>query len=166
MNLAIVIMLILITIKLKLNRNMVGMMDITAQINEFLKKDFKQVKSHVEKIDHHFARVRHSLDEGDLRPGGTVSGPVMFAVADLALYVAILGEIGLVPLAVTTNLSINFLNKPSAEKDLIGECRLIKVGKGLIMGDVFIYSEGQEQPVAHATGTYAIPPKRPTPTTV
>ena len=135
-------------------------MDITAQINSFLKKDFPQVTSIVEDIGPQSARVRHQLGEGDLRPGGTVSGPVMFAVADLALYVAILGEIGLVPLAVTTNLNINFLNKPSADKDLIGECRLIKVGKALIIGDVFIYSEGQEQPVAHATGTYAIPPKR------
>ena len=135
-------------------------MDITAQINNFLKKDFPQVTSIVEEIGPQSARVRHHLGEGDLRPGGTVSGPVMFAVADLALYVAILGEIGLVPLAVTTNLNINFLNKPSADKDLIGECRLIKVGKALIIGDVFIYSEGQEQPVAHATGTYAIPPKR------
>ena len=135
-------------------------MDITAQINSFLKKDFPQVTSIVEEIGPQSARVRHQLGEGDLRPGGTVSGPVMFAVADLALYVAILGEIGLVPLAVTTNLNINFLNKPSADKDLIGECRLIKVGKALIIGDVFIYSEGQEQPVAHATGTYAIPPKR------
>ncbi len=136
-------------------------MDITEQINGFLKKDFPQVTSIVEDIGPQSARVRHQLGEGDLRPGGTVSGPVMFAVADLALYVAILGEIGLVPLAVTTNLNINFLNKPSADKDLIGECRLIKVGKALIIGDVFIYSEGQEQPVAHATGTYAIPPKRP-----
>lgn len=135
-------------------------MDITTQINSFLKKDFPQVTSIVEEIGPQSARVRHQLGEGDLRPGGTVSGPVMFAVADLALYVAILGEIGLVPLAVTTNLNINFLNKPSADKDLIGECRLIKVGKALIIGDVFIYSEGQEQPVAHATGTYAIPPKR------
>lgn len=135
-------------------------MDITTQINNFLKKDFPQVTSIVEEIGPQSARVRHHLGEGDLRPGDTVSGPVMFAVADLALYVAILGEIGLVPLAVTTNLNINFLNKPSADKDLIGECRLIKVGKALIIGDVFIYSEGQEQPVAHATGTYAIPPKR------
>ena len=135
-------------------------MNITEQINEFLKKDFPQVTSHVEDIGHHSSLIRHKLGEGDLRPGGTVSGPVMFAVADLALYVAILGEIGLVPLAVTTNLNINFLNKPSADKDLIGECRLIKVGKALIIGDVFIYSDGQEQPVAHATGTYAIPPKR------
>ncbi len=135
---------------------------IKDQINQFIQSDFKQVKkSSVEKIDTKYAMVRYKIDESDLRPGGTVSGPVMFAVADLALYVAILGEIGLVALAVTTNLNINFLNKPSANKDLIGECRLIKVGKGLIMGDVFIYSEGQEQPVAHATGTYAIPPKRP-----
>ncbi len=134
---------------------------IKDQINQFIQSDFKQVKkSNVEKIDDRYSMVRYKIDESDLRPGGTVSGPVMFAVADLALYVAIMGEIGVVALAVTTNLNINFLNKPSADKDLIGECRLIKVGKSLIIGDVFIYSEGQEQPVAHATGTYAIPPKR------
>lgn len=135
-------------------------MDITAEINQFLETDFPQVRSTVELVEHRYARVRHPLTKDDLRPGGTVSGPTMFAVADLALYVAILGEIGLVPLAVTTNLNINFLYKPAANKDLIVECRLIKVGKGLIMGDVFIYSEGLEQPVAHATGTYSIPPKR------
>ncbi len=136
-------------------------MDITAQINQFLKDDFPQVRSTVEKIGERSSLIRHVVCEGDLRPGGTVSGPTLFAIADLALYVAILGEIGMQPLAVTTNLNMNFLNKPVANKDLMGECRLIKVGKGLIMGDVFIYSEGESQPVVHATGTYAIPPKRP-----
>jgi len=135
-------------------------MDITAQINQFLKDDFPQVRSQVEKIDTRYSLIRHQVIEADLRPGGTVSGPTLFAIADLALYVAILGEIGIKPLAVTTNLNMNFLNKPQANTDLMGECRLIKVGKSLIMGDVFIYSEGQSQPVVHATGTYSIPPKR------
>jgi uncharacterized protein (TIGR00369 family) len=135
-------------------------MDISVQINQFLKNDFPQVRSQVEAVAERYARIRHPVNEADLRPGGTVSGPTLFAIADLALYAAILGEIGMQPLAVTTNLNINFLNKPQPDKDLLGECRLIKVGKALIMGDVFIYSEGQEQPVAHATGTYSIPPKR------
>ncbi len=135
-------------------------MDISAQINQFLKNDFPQVRSQVEKVGERYSLIRHQVIEADLRPGGTVSGPTLFAIADLALYVAILGEIGMQPLAVTTNLNINFLNKPLPAKDLLGECRLIKVGKSLIMGDVFIYSEGQEQPVVHATGTYSIPPKR------
>ena len=94
----------------------------------------------------------------ELRPGGTVSGPVMMAVADFALYVAILGEIGLVPLAVTTNLSINFLRRPSPDSDVIGKCRLLKVGKSLVVGEVALYSEGDEDPAAHVVGTYSIPP--------
>ena len=96
----------------------------------------------------------------ELRPGGTVSGPTMMTLADFALYVAILGEIGLVGLAVTTNLNINFLRKPSGGTDIRGECKLIKVGKALIVGEVWIYSIDNEEPVAHVTGTYSIPPQR------
>ncbi len=104
------------------------------------------------------ATVRHRVGPGELRPGGTVSGPVLMTTADLALYAALLGEIGLVPLAVTTNLNINFMRKPSADRDIIGECRLMKVGRSLAVGEVWLYSEGVEEPVAHVTGTYAIPP--------
>jgi uncharacterized protein (TIGR00369 family) len=130
------------------------------QINDFLENHFPQCKTRATKIESRFASVFHKVDEGDLRPGGTVSGPVMFAVADAAMYIAILGEIGLVPLAVTTNININFLNKPAAHTNLTAQCRLIKVGKKLIIGDVFIYSVGQDDAVAHATGTYSIPPKK------
>jgi acyl-coenzyme A thioesterase PaaI-like protein len=80
------------------------------------------------------------------------------AVADVALYVAILGRIGLVPLTVTTSLTINFLRKPQADKDLLGVCHLLKVGKSLVVGEVQLYSEGSDVPVAHAVGTYSIPP--------
>jgi acyl-coenzyme A thioesterase PaaI-like protein len=79
------------------------------------------------------------------------------AVADVALYVAILGEIGIVPLAVTTSLSINFLRKPPADRAIIGVCNLMKVGKSLAVGAVSLYSEGSEAPVAHVVGTYSIP---------
>ena len=85
----------------------------------------------------------------------------MMELADCALYVAILAQIGIVPLAVTTNLSINFMRKPAADRDLIGTCTLLKVGKTLAVGEVTIYSEGLDAPVAHATGTYAIPPGQP-----
>ncbi len=91
-----------------------------------------------------------------LRYGGTISGPAMFALCDVALYVAILGEAGRVAHAVTTNVSINFLRKP-APADLIGEARLIKLGKRLAVGEVAIYSAGESEMVAHATGTYSIP---------
>ena len=89
-----------------------------------------------------------------------MSGPTLMGLADAALYVAILGEIGLVALAVTTNLNINFLRKPLADRALLAECRLIKLGKVLAVGEVTLYSEGQEEPVAHVTGTYSIPPRR------
>jgi acyl-coenzyme A thioesterase PaaI-like protein len=75
------------------------------------------------------------------------------------LYVAILAEIGLIPLAVTTSFNINFLRKPSADRAIVGKCKLLKVGKVLIVGEVFLYSEGLEEPVAHAVGTYSVPPK-------
>ncbi|MBV9288841.1 MAG: PaaI family thioesterase [Hyphomicrobiales bacterium] len=99
-------------------------------------------------------RLRHHPDH--LRPGGTISGPAMFALCDLALYVAILNEIGRVKLAVTTNVSINFLRKPEP-KDLIGKARLMKLGKRLAVGEVALYSPGLPDMVAHATGTYSIP---------
>jgi acyl-coenzyme A thioesterase PaaI-like protein len=107
----------------------------------------------VEAVGQGSATIRHKIGVAELRPGGTVSGPVMMTVADVALYVAILGEIGLVPLAVTTSLSINFLRKPSADRDILGICTLMKRGKSLAVGEVAIYSEGIAEPVAHAVGT-------------
>ena len=91
-----------------------------------------------------------------LRPGGTISGPTMFAVCDAALFVAILSEIGRVAQAVTTSASINFLRKP-APADLIGKATLIKLGARLAVGEVALYSAGESEMVAHATGTYSIP---------
>ncbi len=102
------------------------------------------------------ARVRLKYHPDHLRPGGTISGPSLFALADLALYVAILAQIGRVPLAVTTNLNINFLRKP-APGDVVGEARLMKLGKRLAVGEVALNSVGEPAMVAHATGTYSIP---------
>ncbi len=130
------------------------------QMAEFLKAEFPQTKCTVEQVGARGATVRHEIGFEELRPGGTVSGPVLMAVADVALYVAILGEIGLVPLAVTTSLNINFLRKPSPERDVIGKCSLLKMGKSLVVGEVSLYSEGSEDPVAHVVGTYSIPPTR------
>ena len=103
------------------------------------------------------ATVSHDIGPAELRPGGTVSGPVLMSVADVALYVAILGEIGIVPLTVTTSLTINFMRRPSATKKIVGVCKLLKVGRSLAVGEVHLYSEGMPEPVAHAVGTYSIP---------
>jgi uncharacterized protein (TIGR00369 family) len=103
-------------------------------------------------------RVRQAFRELHVRPGGTISGPTMMALADFAMYVAVLGAIGPVPLAVTINLNINFLRKP-AQRDLTGEARLLKLGKRLATGEVWIRSDGEEAPVAHVTSTYSIPPR-------
>ena len=132
-------------------------MPTQSEIAAFLVAEFPQNHCTVEAVGDAGATVRHRVGHDELRPGGTVSGPVMMTVADLALYVAILGEIGIVPLTVTTSLSINFLRKPSANADIIGVCKLIKLGKSLAVGEVNIYSEGHADPVAHAVGTYAIP---------
>jgi uncharacterized protein (TIGR00369 family) len=103
-------------------------------------------------------RVRQAYDEQFIRPGGTISGPTMMALADFSLYVMILAAVGPVPLAVTTNLNINFLRKP-AQTDLIAEARMLKLGKRLAVGEVTIFSDGQDEAVAHVTSTYSIPPR-------
>ena len=128
-----------------------------SEIAEFLAAEFPQSKFVVVEVGNSSATVTHAIGEAELRPGGTVSGPVLMAVADVALYVAILGEIGIVPLTVTTSLNINFLRKPAAGKSIIGVCKLIKLGKSLAVGEVSLYSEGSQALVAHAVGTYAIP---------
>jgi uncharacterized protein (TIGR00369 family) len=110
----------------------------------------------IERVDYGDIRVRRQFDDGHLRPGGTISGPTMMELADFAMYVAVFSAIGPQPLAVTTNLNINFLRKP-ARADLIAEARLMKVGKRLAVGEVAIYSEGVAEPVAHVTSTYSIP---------
>ena len=102
------------------------------------------------------ATLRLAYHPRHLRPGGTISGPTMFGLCDSALYAAILNELGPVAHAVTTNVSINFLRKP-APLDLIGKARLIKLGKRLAVGEVTLYSDGESEMVAHATGTYSIP---------
>lgn len=132
----------------------VGINEIVA----FLAKDFPQMPVDVLSVGDGSARVRHVVTEADLRPGGTISGPTMMGLADVTLYIAILGEIGIVPLAVTTNLNVSFLRKPEGGKNLIADCRLLKLGRTLAVGEVYIYSEGQEdKAVYHVVGTYAIP---------
>ena len=113
----------------------------------------------IERVDHGDVRVRWTFEEASLRPGGTVSGPTMMELADFAMYVAVFSAIGPQPLAVTTNLNINFLRKPT-RADLLADAHLMKVGKRLAVGEVTIYSEGTAEPVAHVTATYSIPQAR------
>ena len=112
----------------------------------------------VDEIGYGWARVRLPYDYNHVRPGGTISGPAMMALADYAMYVGLMGAIGPVALAVTTNLNINFLHKP-AERDLLCDARLIKLGKRLAVGDMSIHPEGDERMCAHVTATYSIPPR-------
>ncbi|MDE0589540.1 PaaI family thioesterase [Halocynthiibacter sp. C4] len=133
-----------------------------AELNGFLQEAFPQVASdfEVEEVSEETLRVRMKITEKNLRPGGTVSGPAMFSLADVAIYLAVLARIGPVALAVTTNANIDFMRKPVAGEDLLAEARILKLGKSLAVGDVLIQSEGMEAPVARASLTYAIPPKR------
>jgi uncharacterized protein (TIGR00369 family) len=127
------------------------------EISAFIAREFPQTRCMVLDVGNGGATVSHEVGPAELRPGGTVSGPVLMATADVALYVAILGEIGIVPLTVTTSLNINFLRKPTSSARIIGVCKLIKLGRTLAVGEVNLYSEGQDHVVAHAVGTYAIP---------
>ncbi|RYX96502.1 MAG: PaaI family thioesterase [Comamonadaceae bacterium] len=128
-----------------------------AEISAFLVETFPQNRCTVDEIGYGTAVMRQAITDAELRPGGTVAGPVLMFVADVGLYVAIFTAIGIVPLAVTTSLNINFLRKPSADAAIIGVCKLLKLGKSLAVGEVTLYSEGNPDPVAHATGTYSIP---------
>ena len=132
-------------------------MSTKAEISEFLTASFPQSKCIVDEVGPGTATIRHLIGEAELRPGNTVAGPVLMFVADVALYVAVFGKIGIVPLAVTTSLNVNFLRKPSADAAIIGVCKMLKFGKSLAVGEVTIYSEGNPEPVAHAVGTYSIP---------
>ena len=127
------------------------------EIEDFMRTEFPQAKCIVEAVGDQSATLRQAIGFDELRPGGTVSGAVLMTVADCALYVAILGEIGLASLTVTTSLTINFMRKPSSTKDIIAKCTLLKVGKSLVVGEVSLYSEGDEKAVAHVVGTYSIP---------
>lgn len=130
-------------------------------LTAFLARDFGQVAADftVERADAAGVTLRLRVAERHLRPGGTVSGPAMFGLADVAMYLAILSRIGPVALAVTVNCSIDFMRKPAAGRDVLAEARLLKLGRVLAVGDVLLFSEGGAEPVARAGMTYSIPPR-------
>ncbi|HTO65566.1 MAG TPA: PaaI family thioesterase [Bradyrhizobium sp.] len=132
-----------------------------AEIEAFLREVFPQAFSDgditIEAADGATCRLRQRFGERMLRPGGTVSGPTLMALADFAMYVVILSAIGPVALAVTTNLSINFLRKGSPGQDITAAARLLKLGKRLAVGEVNLFSGTSADPIAHVTSTYSIP---------
>ncbi len=141
-----------------------------AEINAFFAAHFPQISPEyvVEETGPMFARLRLRFSERRLRPGGTISGPTMFELADVALYAAIIAQMGVGDdpaiahlsqgaLTVTTNLNINFLRRP-APGDLIADARLMKLGRRLAVGEAWLHGQGSVEPVAHATATYSIPP--------
>ena len=134
-------------------------MSTKAEIIEFMQQEFAQSSISILEVKDRGSVVQLEVGDTHLRPGGTVSGPTLMTVADLALYVAIFGVIGIVPLAVTTNINFNFMRKPAADKAIVGVCKLLKIGRSLAVGEVFIYSDGMVDPVAHVMGTYSIPTK-------
>jgi uncharacterized protein (TIGR00369 family) len=136
----------------------------TEELERFLAAEFPQVCNpgsglSIEAVWERGCCVRQAFRASSLRPGGTISGPTMMALADFAMYVAVLAAIGPVPLAVTINLNISFLRK-AAPGDLTSDARLLKLGKRLAVGEVIVRCDGQDEPVAHVTSTYSIPPGR------
>lgn len=128
---------------------------------DYLNEVFPQVQGRfgIDRMDDELLVMRLFSNERDLRPGGTVSGPAMFSLADVAAYVATMARIGREALTVTTHCSIDFMRKPASGRDLLAEARVLKLGKTLSVTDVLLFSEGVSGPVAHASLTYSIPPK-------
>lgn len=131
-----------------------------AALSAFMAREFPQVAHdfRVEEVAPMRLVLRLEVSELHLRPGGTVSGPAIFALADVGMYLAVLSMIGPEALAVTTNCSIDFMRKPAAGADIIAEIRLLKLGRVLAVGDALIRSDGIDAPVARASLTYSIPP--------
>ncbi len=111
----------------------------------------------VEEVRSAYARIRIPFQAKHLRPGGSISGPVMMTAGDTAMYVAILGSLGEMAMAVTSNLNINFLKRPE-QRDLLAEATILKLGKRIAFCEVALRCEGSDELVAHVTGSYSLPP--------
>lgn len=131
------------------------------ELADYLAEVFPQIRDDfaIDDLTEDTVTMRLLTTERHLRPGGTVSGPSMFALADVAVYAMVLARVGRQALAVTTNCSLDFMRKPEAGRDVIAQCRLLKLGRVLAVGDVLMVSEGGDKPVARATLTYSIPPR-------
>jgi uncharacterized protein (TIGR00369 family) len=130
-------------------------------VTELVDQAFPQIHAagrvmEIEQIGPDTARVRMRLNDRNTRPGGTISGPAMFTLADFSIYAALLGRLGAPAIpAVTSNLNITFLMRPPP-RDVIAETRLVRVGRRLAYAEVALYSDGGSEMIAHATGTYAL----------
>lgn len=132
------------------------------EMEDFLEEVFPQVRGMfgIDRLDEDLLIMRLFSDEKHLRPGGTVSGPAMFSLADVSAYVATMARIGKEALAVTTNCSIDFMRKPVSGADVLAHTRVLKLGRSLSVTEVLLYSEGSQAPVARASLTYSLPPAR------
>jgi uncharacterized protein (TIGR00369 family) len=132
-----------------------------AELEKFLHEEFPQAFKggdiSIESADGTSCLLRQRYSDQMLRPGGTISGPTLMAMADLAMYVVLLSAIGPIGLAVTTSLNINFLRKGQPGKDILAAARLLKLGKRLAVGEVNLLSGSSPDPIAHVTSTYSIP---------
>jgi uncharacterized protein (TIGR00369 family) len=133
-----------------------------AELDGFMDREFPEMRmgadtTRIEAVGPGFARLRLGFSERNLRPGGTISGPAMMALADYAMYAAVLAHIGPVALAVTTSLHIDFMRRPE-QADVLAEARLLKLGRVLAVGTIELTQQGLSGPVAHASCTYSIPP--------
>jgi len=133
------------------------------ELDAFLRAELPQLFNYddltIEHADGLTCQVRQRFRESMLRPGGTISGPTLMALADLAMYVVLLSAIGPIGLAVTTNLNINFLRKGAPGQDVLAAAKLLKLGKRLAVGEVNLLSGTSPDPIAHVTSTYSIPNK-------
>ncbi len=131
------------------------------EVMAFLDDVFPQVRGEftIDELRPEYLKARLNTSKRHLRPGGTVSGPSMFSLADVATYILVLSHVGPKALAVTTSCSLDFMRKPQAGKDVVAEARLLKLGRVLAVAEILMFSEGSSKPVARASMTYAIPPE-------
>ncbi|NCX90841.1 MAG: PaaI family thioesterase [Rhodobacteraceae bacterium] len=130
-----------------------------SELSSYLDEVFPQVVNRYRIVDlqQGYARVIQNITQENLRPGGTVSGPTIFSLVDIGMYILLLAHIGKEPLAVTTNCSIDFLKKPTMDEELFADCNLLKLGKTLVFGEVLVKSSEKETLLARSSITYYRP---------
>ena len=130
-----------------------------SELSSYLDEVFPQAVNRYRIVDlqQGYARVIQNITQENLRPGGTVSGPTIFSLVDIGMYILLLAHIGKEPLAVTTNCSIDFLKKPTMDEELFADCNLLKLGKTLVVGEVLVKSSEKEALLARSSITYYRP---------